>query len=148
MSINSLWRTPFAAILTGMLLAGCAAQQAHNDDDLYQDLGGTAGIDRMMHEVLEVIYNDERIAFLFQETDRGNLRQLLVDQLCELSGGPCQYEGLDMRESHSGLDLKHSEFDIFVEDVTIGMENAGIPYTVQNRVLALYAPMHADVLGN
>lgn len=128
-------------------LAGCVASGPLDNDDLYQDLGGTAGIDNMMGEVLDVIYADERIAFLFQDTDRQNLRELLVQQLCELSGGPCVYEGLDMAESHSGLDLKHSEFDIFVEDVTIGMENAGIPFTVQNRVLALYAPMHADVLG-
>jgi len=134
-----------SAIITLTLLAGCATQSAQNDA-LYQKLGGMPGIDKMMGSVLDVIYADERIAFLFAETDRPNLRKILVEQLCDLSGGPCVYQGLDMIETHRGMELKHREFDIFVEDVTIGMENAGISFTTQNRVLALYAPMFSDVI--
>ncbi|GAB4193259.1 MAG: hypothetical protein Tsb002_23580 [Wenzhouxiangellaceae bacterium] len=140
----SLARSLVAGIILGTLTACAASSPA--DDSLYRDLGGTPGIERVMSAVLQRIGADDRIAFLFAETDQNNLHGLLVNQLCYLSGGPCAYEGLDMEEAHSGLDLSHREFEIFVEDVILGMEDAGISYRTQTRVLAIYAPMRDDVI--
>jgi hypothetical protein len=42
-------------------------------------------------------------------------RQLLVDQICSLSGGPCYYIGRDMKTSHVGLGITESEWDANLE---------------------------------
>ena len=61
------------------------------------------------------------------------------------TGGPCEYEGLDMIEAHSGMDIKYAEFDVFVSDFIAAMEAAGVSYRLQNRVLAIFAPMREDI---
>ncbi|HET9680077.1 MAG TPA: group 1 truncated hemoglobin [Gammaproteobacteria bacterium] len=144
-SLLSLTRTLFAGVLAAALLTACASQ-AQQDDSLYQELGGTPGIERLVTALLDRIYADERIAFLFQDTDRKNLHGLIVDQICMETGGPCEYTGLSMLEAHAGMKIRHSEFDAFVEDFILAMEDVGIPYTTQNRVLAIFAPMRDEII--
>ena len=38
-------------------------------------------------------------------------RQLLVDQICQLAGGPCVYIGRDMKTSHAGPRITEDEWE-------------------------------------
>jgi len=116
-----------------------------SDKNLYHVLGGDVVINTITKELLDRILVNEKIAFLFEETDREYLHEKIANQICMETGGPCQYEGLDMVETHSGMDIKYSEFDVFVTDFIAAMEAAGVPYRLQNKVLAIFAPMREDI---
>lgn len=115
------------------------------EESLYQQLGGKPAIENITKHLIDRLLDNEKINFLFKETDREDLHIKIVDQICMETGGPCKYEGLDMVEAHSGMDIKYSEFDIFVEDFILAMEDAEIPFRLQNKVLAIFAPMREDV---
>lgn len=145
-----------AALLFALLPGAAAAQPAPattaasapaRDDSLYRALGGQDGIARLVEALLQRLYADPRIAFLFAETDRANLARLIREQFCHESGGPCDYSGRSMKDSHSGLGLKEKEFDAFVEDFIRAMEDVKLPYRTQNRLLKIFAPMRTDVIG-
>jgi hemoglobin len=70
----------------------------------------------------------------------------LVDQFCVTLGGPCVYKGADMKSSHANLDITKGDFNALVEVLQAAMDAQGIPYAAQNRLLALLAPMHRDVI--
>lgn len=127
-------------------LTGCAGGGGAAGQSVYDQLGGEPGVDRLVGALLDEVYADARIAFLFENTDRDNLHDVIVEQVCAETGGPCTYRGLDMRAAHSGLDIRHDEFDAFVEDLIIAMEQVGIPTPTQNRVLAIFAPMREKVV--
>lgn len=114
--------------------------------NLYEELGGTNGIERITTALLDRVYADHRIEFLFRNTDREYLHDRIVEQICVETDGPCEYKGLSMERVHGGLDIRHNEFDAFVEDFILGMEDAGVPYRVQNRVLKIFAPMREDIV--
>ena len=116
-----------------------------DDNRLYHDLGGQDTVDRMTSELLDRILVNEKIAFLFEDTDREELHSKIANQICMETGGPCDYQGLDMVEAHSGMAIKYSEFDVFVSDFIDAMKAAGVPYRLQNRVLAVFAPMREDI---
>lgn len=116
------------------------------DDALFQALGGIEGVNRVTEAVLDRVYADERIAFLFKDSDREYLHQRVAEQICVETGGPCEYRGLSMERAHGGFQIRHDEFDAFVEDVILGMEDADVPFRVQNRVLAIFAPMREDIV--
>ncbi len=128
-----------------MLLSGCAAP-GNKGDELFQDLGGREGIARFVGTAVSLSHHDPRIKFLFEDADDENLTTRLEEQICALSGGPCRYEGLDMVEAHSGMEITEAEFDIFVELVLDAMEQSGISHSARNRLLALLAPMREDVI--
>lgn len=113
---------------------------------LYQAFGGEAGIRRLMDDFVLRLKADPRIGEQFQDTNLTNLAKSLSDQLCQLSGGPCVYRGPDMKTAHADRDTTRAQFNALVEVLQLSMEARGIPFTRQNQMLALLAPMHRDVI--
>lgn len=136
-----------AAAASLLLACGAASAATPTDDSLYRAIGGEAGVATLVDKLLDRVYADPRIAFLFADVERKHLARLIREQFCHESGGPCTYSGRSMAESHSGLGLKEKEFDAFVEDFIDAMEDAGLPYRTQNRMLRIFAPMRKDVIG-
>lgn len=124
---------------TGSVLAG------DSKSSLYDQLGGQQAVNLITKNLIKRLYDDERIAFLFEDADKVDLHQKISDQICIESGGSCIYEGLDMVESHGGFDIKYSEFDAFVEDFILALEDSKVPFRLQNKVLALFAYMREDI---
>lgn len=127
-------------------LFACSASQPRQDDSLYQQLGGDIGIDQLATTSLQLLKQNERVAPLFEDIDDHNLIRQLSDQLCFLSGGPCQYEGLSMQDAHAGMAITEAEFDIFVQVFMNAMQANNIPFAAQNKLLAMLAPMRRNVI--
>lgn len=127
-----------------LLWAGGVAFAA--DDALYRDLGGEEGIARISAGLVERAYADDRIKHLFKETNPKFLTEQLRKQFCELSGGPCKYDGETMQKSHAQLGINKAHFNALVEDLQAAMDAQGVPFATQNRLLALLAPMHRDII--
>jgi len=126
--------------------AGTTQPTPKRGDTLFQQLGGEIGVDQLVVATLQRVHSDERIAFLFEDIDETNLVEQLYDQICYLSGGPCTYDGLDMRDAHAGMAITKREFDIFVQLFVDAMEQQQIPFSAQNKLLALLAPMRPDIV--
>jgi hemoglobin len=80
---------------------------------LYQRLGGYDVIAAVIDEMFAALRADPAFARFGagRSIDSHNrARQLLVDQVCELSGGPCIYIGRDMKTSHAGLAITPAEW--------------------------------------
>lgn len=127
------------------LLAAAAPRPA--DSSLYQALGGRYGIERMMEEFNQRLLRDARTRPFFEDADQVNLKRRLTEQVCVVSGGPCTYEGKDMKAAHEGVDITKADFNALVEVLQQTMDARGISFHVQNRLLARLAPMHREVIN-
>ena len=121
--------------------------QSTHADTLYAELGGTEGINKFVTKAVEISHADQRIAFLFEDSDDEELIIQISDQICFLSDGPCEYDGQDMDEVHSGMEITEAEFDIFVAIVIDAMEYADISHSSRNKLLALLAPMREEIIN-
>jgi hemoglobin len=70
----------------------------------------------------------------------------LVDQICQGSGGPCTYAGLDMKAAHAGMGLSDADFDAIVEDLVKALDSAGVPQKEKDELLGVLGPMRADIV--
>lgn len=131
-------------ILLLCALIGCASRPAPT---LYDELGNKPGLDRLLDALEVEVKTNVRINHLFEQTDWDYLHARLFDQICELAGGPCVYDGLSMTEAHTGMEITRAEFNWFVEDLQRAMAKVELPQATQNRLLALLAPMHGEVIG-
>lgn len=125
-------------------LFGCAAQP--QGDRLYRELGGAAGIERLVDAFLLRLAADERVVDSFADTDIDEFRRLLIEQFCDLSGGPCEYGGRSMAEAHRGLGIDDAQFNALVEDLIAAMADVDLPWGARNRLLRLLAPMHREIV--
>lgn len=139
-------RATLVATALAAVLAGCASAPASRTTTLYDRLGGGEGVAAITEDLLVRSANDPRIRDDFAEADIVNLYERLVEHLCALSGGPCTYNGRDMRAAHAGLGLTEADFNALVEHLVDAMAERGVPITAQNELLAILAPMRGDII--
>lgn len=133
--------------LAACLGLGLPAQAAAAPPSLYEELGGQPAIEQVIDTFLGLVGRDPRIAPSFAGANVPRLRSLLVEQVCEATGGPCRYSGRDMRSAHAGMGITETQFNALAEALYDAMAREGVPYRLQNRVMALLAPMHRDIIG-
>ena len=114
---------------------------------LFDAFGGQTGIRALMNDFVGRLKADARLAEAFKDANPANLASQLSDQVCQLAGGPCVYNGPSMKEAHSSMDVTRADFNALVEVLQVSMDARGIPFTRQNQLLALLAPMHRDVIN-
>jgi hemoglobin len=113
---------------------------------LYERLGGKDAIVAVIDAFVGRAASDGRINPKFARTDVPRLKAMLVDQVCEASGGPCAYGGRGMRETHTGMRVTAGEFDALVEDLVATLDTFTVPKAEQGELLGLLAPMRADIV--
>lgn len=142
-SARSKWTAGVLALLIGV---GVSVHANAADDALYRGLGGEEGIARIVDGMVDRAYADDRIKKKFDGVNPKALKESIRKQFCQLSGGPCVYDGETMAKSHAHLALDKADFNALVEDLQFAMDDQQVPFTVQNRLLALLAPMHRDII--
>jgi hemoglobin len=118
---------------------------------LHDRLGGTSAIATVVDAFVANVAGDARINKRFARVagDTAAMRQFkqkLVDQVCQGTGGPCTYAGLDMKAAHRGMGIKDAEFDALVEDLVKALDGAGVPKQEKDELLAILGPMRADMV--
>jgi hemoglobin len=91
------------------------ASQTPASDSLYQRIGGYDAIAAAVDQFIAGAFADPRLAVYFKglnTDDKRKVRQLTVDYLSALSGGPTYYTGRDLRRAHAGLGITAEEWDI------------------------------------
>lgn len=123
-----------------------ATAPAATTASLYTALGEKPGIDRLVGDLVARLVRHPRIGEQFKDTKPAALQEELAEQFCELSGGPCSYQGADMRKVHADMDIDKADFHALVEALQDAMDAQDIAFAQQNRLLALLAPMHRDII--
>ncbi len=132
--------------IVALSLLVLATSPAFAQDTLFADMGGQAGIDRIVDASVENYLADPRISKIFDESNMDRVRAQFKVQFCQIAGGPCEYKGHGMAEAHKGLRLTNADFNAVVEDLQAAMDKVGIPFATQNRFLARLAPMQRHVV--
>ncbi len=141
--VSTLCHSPASAQSTPSAPAAAPAA----DDDLFQSFGGRAGLTALTDDFVERLTVDKRTAPFFESVDKAHLKSQLTDQLCELSGGPCHLVGPSMKKVHASLDIGKRDFNALVEVLQDAMDAKGIPFSVQNRMLAKLAPLNREIIS-
>jgi hemoglobin len=134
----------------GALLAVEAVAQENtkiqNDAEIFQAFGGKAGLVNIMNDFMVGLLADKRTAPFFKDTDNDRVKAQLVDQICEILNGGCVYKGAKMKPMHAEMGLNRENFNGLVEQLQLAMDKNKVPFRAQNKLLAVLAPMHRDII--
>lgn len=119
---------------------------ARADDTLYEALGGQPGLVKIVDGMMDHVLADPRTSPYFENASIKRIKQKLVEQFCVLSGGPCTYTGRPMKRAHAGEKITAAAFNALVEDLQHSMDENGIPFHTQNKLLAMLAPMYREIV--
>jgi hemoglobin len=125
--------------------------QGTKEKSLYDRLGSKKAIAAVVDEFVSRVAADSRINSFFAAT-AGDAKRLaafkgkLVDQICEASGGPCKYQGKDMKTAHMGMGVSGAGFDALVEDLVGALDKFKVGAHEKDQLLGVLGPMKADIV--
>ena len=113
---------------------------------LFERLGGMGAITSVIDDFVGRCAGDSRISGKFARTNIPRLKSMLVEQVCEASGGPCHYSGRDMKTTHTAMGVTSGEFDALVEDLVATLNKFGVGETEKSELLGVLGPMKPEIV--
>ena len=122
---------------------------AQSGASLYKRLGGYDALAAVTDEFITRLATDKTLGRFFvgaSDNSKMRIRQLVVDQLCAATGGPCVYIGRDMKTSHKGLGITEEDWNIAVKHLVATLTKFKVPENLQKEVAAAVSGLKADIV--
>jgi hemoglobin len=154
MKTRSVMRLGLVILLVAPLsafIANVSAQQSGvgKGESLYKRLGGYDAIAAVTDDFIERLASDKQLGrFLvgLSADSQKKLRQHVVNQLCEATGGPCIYTGRTMKVSHAGLGITESDWQVTVKHLVATLDTFKVPEKEKSELLAIASSLKADIV--
>lgn len=101
---------------------------------LYERLGGYDGIAAYIALVFPRVAQHPELAHMFRGHGKDSQQrqfQLVVELVCQKTGGPCAYIGRPMPPVHDGLGITEANWTTFMKIIEDGMEEKRYPTEVR-----------------
>lgn len=116
---------------------------------LYERVGRYDAIAAVADEYLKGIRADPQFTrFTGRSADSlKRARQLLKDQLCALTGGPCVYIGREMETAHGGLAITDAEWAANMKHMSAALDKNNITGRDKEEFLELVKSLKKQITG-
>ncbi len=119
---------------------------------LYDRLGGVYSIaavvddliDRVMHN--PVLNANPAVDEAHHRVSAAGFKYYVTEMVCWATGGPQNYTGRTMRESHKDLKITESEFAAFRKDFDDTMAKFNVPEAEQMELFAIVQSTKGDIV--
>lgn len=119
------------------------------EKSLYQRLGGYDALAAVTDDFAGRLATDKKLGKYFiglSDDSMKRLRQHVVDFLCLATGGPCIYNGRDMKTVHTGLEITEEEWDISVGHLKDTLNKFKVPEKEMKEVLGAIGSLKKDIV--
>lgn len=118
---------------------------------LFQRLGGSAGIARIVDDIVIAHLENPAIRARFlpylEHPDRvASIKKHTCDFFEAGSGGPTAYGGRSMREAHRGMNISATEYVAAVDDILRVLRKHELDEQTQKDVLAIAYSLKDEIL--
>jgi len=147
------WRRTIETLVAmAALVAGCSSGMQGGTTmmekkSLYDRLGGKPAITAVVDDFIGNVAGDTRISKRFATADIPRLKRMLVDQICQASGGPCTYTGASMKDAHKGMKITDAEFNALVEDLVKILDKFKVGAQEKSDLLGALGGMKPDIVN-
>ncbi len=116
---------------------------------LYQRLGGFDAIAGIVDDFIGQLKDDPAFKRFGGGRSKDSLmrtRELVVEQICYLTGGPCVYIGRDAKTAHAGLAITQEEWDSTIKKFKVSLDKFKVAAPEQKEFLAMIEKLRPDIV--
>lgn len=145
---------PMGAVIL-LVLVGCgwelrAQSLAHQEaPSLYKRLGGYDALAAVTDDFIGRLVADKSLSRFFggASTDsKKKIRQHVLDQLCQATGGPCIYIGRSMKTSHEGLAITEEDWKVATKLLGDTLDKFKVPKTEKDELFKIVSSLKPDIV--
>ena len=153
--MNSTRKTLFRTVALIAFAAASAAAWSQQDTakpTLYDRLGGIYPIATVVDDFIErllvnnTLNANPRIDEARHRVPKAGLKFQVTALVCQVTGGPCVYNGRDMRSAHAHLNIGEREWQALVADFIKSLDHFKVPKAEQQELLAIVGSTQPDIV--
>ncbi|GHC16928.1 group I truncated hemoglobin [Aidingimonas halophila] len=118
-------------------------------ETLYDRLGGQSGIDKLCNRIVELHLENEVVSPRYRALDQeaiDHAREKVKEFIAAGTGGPVEYTGRSMIETHTGMNVSAAEFLAVVDDIMQAMKEMEYPEPVCNEILGISYSLKNEIV--
>ena len=139
----------FGFVLSLLLTIGIATPAAAQEKSLYQRVGGYDALAAVVDDFIVRLVTDKQFEKFFagaSDNSKKRIRQHILDQFCAATGGPCVYNGRDMKTSHAGLGITNAQWDAAAKHLVASLDKFKVPDKEKGEILAFVTSLKKDIV--
>lgn len=136
-----------AAVISGLLVAPSFA--APTEASLYERLGGYDAVSAVVDDFAAKLFDDPVVGARFfgmSADSREGFRQKNKNLVCAATGGPCKIISRSAAQTHTGLGIKASEFNIVAQHLVDTLNKFNVPDKEHNELMAIIGSLRPDIV--
>lgn len=151
---NKKWWLALATLLMmGLQPAFSEEMRETETDSLYDRLGGLMPISVVVSDFLDAVVPDPMlnanpaIDAARKRVPKPYLKYQVTAQVCQVTGGPCQYQGRNMKDAHAHLNITEAEWDQMVALFKGVLNKHKVPDQEAQELLDIIESTKADIVA-
>jgi hemoglobin len=119
---------------------------------LYDRLGGVYAIAAVVDDFINRIMDNPKLNAnpavdeAHHRVSRAGFKYLVTEMVCWATGGPQQYTGKTMHDSHAHLGITEGEWQVFLDDLRATLGKFGVPAAEQSELFAIVESTKKDIV--
>ena len=128
------------------------APTAAQEQSLYDRLGGLAPLSVVVSDFVDVVVPDPilnqnpAVSASRTSVPAAYLKYHVTAMVCQATGGPCQYHGRDMKETHADLNITQAEWDRMVVLFKEVLAKHNVPEAETQELLTIVGSTMGDIV--
>ncbi|WP_431930922.1 group I truncated hemoglobin [Nonomuraea jabiensis] len=117
--------------------------QPAQGSSLYDRLGGVYNIATVVDDLIDRVMSDPRlnknpaVDEAHHRVSPAGFKFLVTEMVCAAAGGPQQYSGRTMGDSHRHLAITEDEWESFVDDLRQSLAKYQVPSAEESEIVAI-----------
>jgi hemoglobin len=120
-----------------------------DEPTLYARLGGYDAIAAVADNLLPRLMTDPQLRRFWDHRGEDGLRrekQLLIDFLCNVAGGPLYYTGRNMHTTHRGMRIGETDWQAFLGHLQSTLTHFNVPQRERSEVVAFIESTKGEIV--
>ncbi len=119
---------------------------------LYERLGGVYSIAAVVDDFIDTIMADPQLNSnplvdeAHHRVSKAGFKYLVTEMVCWATGGPQQYSGRSMSDSHAHLNISEAEWKVFLQDFQQSLDKFNVPQAEQKELFDLVESTRKDIV--
>ena len=152
----SHYQNPFRGnlfiLLSAVLLLGNLISVNAQEKSLYERLGGVKPISLVVDDFIDrlvandILNENPMINAGREHSPAAYLKFQVTNLVCQVTGGPCVYTGLGMKESHVHMNITENEWQVMRDEFKKTLDKFQVPEKEQKELFDIIESTKKDIV--
>lgn len=117
-------------------------------DTIYAQIGGFSTVRGLVEDFYDRLLKEESLKHYFVGIDMSRLIRHQTDFVCMVMGGPVDYTGRQLRDSHKHLSINNKDFDLVASTLKECLLDGGLEEKHVEQIIGAVAGARGDIVSD